>query len=57
MDAMCLRNEAEETAIVFGMPKAVMDVVKVDGVIPLHQVADHMVGLTSPHPRGISITF
>lgn len=39
--------EAEETAIVFGMPKAVMDVVKVDGVVPLHQVATHMITITT----------
>jgi two-component system chemotaxis response regulator CheB len=32
--------ESEETAIVFGMPKAVMEAVKVDGVVPLHAVAD-----------------
>lgn len=32
--------ESEETAVVFGMPKAVMDVVKVDATVPLFQVAD-----------------
>jgi two-component system, chemotaxis family, protein-glutamate methylesterase/glutaminase len=31
--------EAEESAVVFGMPKAVIDVVGVDAVVPLHQVA------------------
>lgn len=43
--------ESEETAVVFGMPKAVIDVIKVDGVIPLHQVAVNMIALTSPQPR------
>jgi two-component system chemotaxis response regulator CheB len=46
--------ESEETAIVFGMPKAVMDVIKVDGVIPLHQVAAHMINMTAPRQRSIS---
>ncbi len=46
--------EAEETAVVFGMPKAVMDVIEVDGVIPLHQVADCMVNMTSTRPRCLS---
>lgn len=32
--------EAEESAVVFGMPKAVMDVVGVDAVVPLHLVAE-----------------
>lgn len=38
--------EAEETAIVFGMPKAVMDLVEVDGVMTLQQVADYMIAMT-----------
>ncbi len=32
--------EAEETSIVFGMPKAVMESVKVDGEVPLYDVAE-----------------
>jgi two-component system chemotaxis response regulator CheB len=32
--------ESEETSIVFGMPKAVMDTVRVDGVVPLFNMAD-----------------
>ncbi len=32
--------EAEETSIVFGMPKAVMESVKVDGEVPLYNVAE-----------------
>lgn len=39
--------ESEKTAIVFGMPKAVMDLVKVDEVVHLTQVADYMVKITS----------
>ncbi|HEY6007436.1 MAG TPA: chemotaxis response regulator protein-glutamate methylesterase [Geobacteraceae bacterium] len=35
--------EAEETAIVFGMPKAVMAAVQVDATVPLHQVADTII--------------
>lgn len=46
--------ESEETAVVFGMPKAVIDAIKVDGVIPLHQVAENMIAMTSPQPRSIS---
>lgn len=46
--------ESEETAVVFGMPKAVIDVIKVDGVIPLHQIAENMISMTSPQPRSIS---
>lgn len=46
--------ESEETAIVFGMPKAVMDVIKVDGVIPLHLVAEYMTTMTAPRKRSIS---
>jgi two-component system, chemotaxis family, protein-glutamate methylesterase/glutaminase len=46
--------EAEETAIVFGMPKAVMDAISVDGVIPLHQVAECMINMTSPRPHSLS---
>lgn len=38
--------ESEDTAVVFGMPKAVIDVIKVDGVIPLHQIAENMVAMT-----------
>jgi two-component system chemotaxis response regulator CheB len=32
--------ESEETAIVFGMPKAVMEAVKVDRSAPLYRIAD-----------------
>jgi two-component system chemotaxis response regulator CheB len=32
--------EAEETAIVYGMPKAVIKAVKVDGVLPLYDMAE-----------------
>ncbi|NJD91119.1 MAG: chemotaxis response regulator protein-glutamate methylesterase [Geobacter sp.] len=39
--------ESEKSAIVFGMPKAVMDLVKVDEVVHLTQVADYMVKITS----------
>jgi len=46
--------EAEETAIVFGMPKAVMEVIKVDGVIPLQQVTEYMINMTSRRPRANS---
>lgn len=46
--------EAEETAVVFGMPKAVIDVIKADGIIPLQQVAENMIAMTSPQPRSIS---
>jgi two-component system chemotaxis response regulator CheB len=38
--------ESEETAVVFGMPKAVMEAVRVDRVIPLYQVADTMIKIT-----------
>lgn len=34
--------ESEETAIVFGMPKAVMEAVKVDRSAPLYRIADLM---------------
>lgn len=37
--------ESEETAIVFGMPKAVMETVAVDAVIPLYDVADTIIKL------------
>jgi two-component system chemotaxis response regulator CheB len=46
--------ESEETAIVFGMPRAVMDVTRVDGVVPLHQVAECMINMTSSKPGGQS---
>lgn len=46
--------ESENTCVVFGMPKAVMDVVKVDGISPLHQVAEYMISMTSPMSRSIS---
>ena len=46
--------ESEKTSVVFGMPKAVMDVITVDGISPLHQVAEYMISLTSPVPRSIS---
>ena len=39
--------ESEKSAIVFGMPKAVMDVVKVDEIIHLSNVADYMVKVTA----------
>lgn len=45
--------ESEKTSVVFGMPKAVMDVIKVDGISPLHQVAEYMISMTSPIPRSI----
>ena len=38
--------ESEATAVVFGMPKAVMDAVKVDGVVPLYNVAETMLKMT-----------
>lgn len=38
--------ESEETSVVFGMPKAVMDVIKVDGVVPLYGIAEMMVKMT-----------
>lgn len=38
--------ESEETAVVFGMPKAVLDCVEVDGVVPLHGVAEAMIKMT-----------
>jgi two-component system chemotaxis response regulator CheB len=34
--------ESDTTAVVFGMPKAVIEAVKVDGVVPLYSVADTM---------------
>lgn len=34
--------ESEDTAIVFGMPKAVMEAVKVDGSAPLYHIVDLM---------------
>jgi two-component system, chemotaxis family, protein-glutamate methylesterase/glutaminase len=34
--------QSEATSVVFGMPKAVMEAVKVDGVVPLYSVADTM---------------
>jgi len=46
--------ESEETSVVFGMPKAVMDVIKVDEVCPLHQVAEQMISMTAITPRSIS---
>jgi len=46
--------ESEETSVVFGMPKAVLDIIKVDGVIPLYQVAEQMISMTSPRSRSIS---
>ncbi|NVO00515.1 MAG: chemotaxis response regulator protein-glutamate methylesterase [Geobacteraceae bacterium] len=38
--------ESEMTSVVFGMPKAVMDAVTVDGVLPLQSMAETMVKLT-----------
>lgn len=38
--------ESEETSVVFGMPKAVMEAVKVDGVVPLYAVAETMLRMT-----------
>lgn len=35
--------ESEETAIVFGMPKAVMETVTVDAVVPLYDVANTII--------------
>jgi two-component system chemotaxis response regulator CheB len=46
--------ESEETSVVFGMPKAVMDIIKVDGISPLHQVADCMISMTATIPRSSS---
>lgn len=37
--------ESEETAIVFGMPKAVMDSVKVDRSAPLYRISDLMLDM------------
>jgi len=37
--------EAEQTSIVFGMPKAVMTAVAVDGEIPLHNMAEAIVNM------------
>ncbi|HEY6838911.1 MAG TPA: chemotaxis response regulator protein-glutamate methylesterase [Geobacteraceae bacterium] len=37
--------ESEETAIVFGMPKAVMDSVAVDAVVPLYTAAETIIRL------------
>ena len=37
--------EAEETAIVFGMPKAAMEAAGVDGVVPLYQVAQTILSM------------
>lgn len=34
--------ESEETSIVFGMPRAAMEAVEVDGVVPLHAMADRI---------------
>jgi two-component system, chemotaxis family, protein-glutamate methylesterase/glutaminase len=39
--------ESEATSVVFGMPKAVIETVKVDGVVPLYSVADTMLRMTS----------
>jgi len=38
--------ESEATSVVFGMPKAVIEAVKVDGVVPLYGVADTMLRMT-----------
>ncbi len=38
--------ESEATSVVFGMPKAVIEAVKVDGVVPLYSVADTMLRMT-----------
>jgi len=35
--------ESEDTAIVYGMPKAVAEAVKVDGVLPLYDIADEII--------------
>lgn len=37
--------ESEESAVVFGMPRAVMDLVPVDHVVPLEQVAGVILGM------------
>lgn len=39
--------EAEESAVVFGMPKAVQDVVAVDGIVHLQQVAEFLINTVS----------
>ncbi|HXC93829.1 MAG TPA: chemotaxis response regulator protein-glutamate methylesterase [Geobacteraceae bacterium] len=38
--------ESEATSVVFGMPKAVIEAVKVDGVVPLYSVADTILRMT-----------
>jgi len=45
--------ESEETSVVFGMPKAVMNVIEVDGISPLHQVAEYMRSMTATNPLSI----
>lgn len=37
--------ESEETCIVYGMPRAVVEEVKVDGVVPLYKVAETIAGM------------
>ncbi|MBU5637831.1 chemotaxis response regulator protein-glutamate methylesterase [Geomonas sp. Red69] len=37
--------ETEETAIVYGMPKAVADAVSVDAAVPLYEVSDAIAGM------------
>ncbi len=39
--------ESEETSIVFGMPKAVLDEVKVDGIAPLYAVAGTIIKMVA----------
>lgn len=41
-----LMVESEDTAIVFGMPKAVLDGTEVDAVVPLYRVAETIARLT-----------
>jgi two-component system chemotaxis response regulator CheB len=42
--------ESEDTAVVYGMPRSVAETVPVDGVLPLHDLADVIVGLQSRGP-------
>ncbi len=43
--------ESEETAIVYGMPKAVAEAVCVDAAVPLYQVADTIAGMVQGTAR------
>lgn len=41
--------ESEDTAIVYGMPKAVAETVEVDGVLPLYDIADAIIKCNVPN--------